>query len=121
MIESRLGLEDLGIGGGAPAPASTFEGRLAGTGGGVSVDLFRPHSSADFLGAGGSFRTSGAIVWDRAGTAGRAGSVGGRATGDLALFVEVMALRVALKGFCSSCFLAGKGGSLAGSKGGARI
>ena len=52
-MASRFGRDAIGIGGGAPSPGVAFsEGRVAGIGGGVSVDLFIPKESAEGRGGG---------------------------------------------------------------------
>jgi hypothetical protein len=60
MIASRFGRDDNGIGGGASGVGASgtgvaegMGGRLVGIGGGDSVDLFIPNSSADLTEAGG--------------------------------------------------------------------
>jgi hypothetical protein len=57
MMASRFGREESGIGGGPlGSPALRPTGRLEGIGGGVSADLFKPNSSADRFGNGGTRR-----------------------------------------------------------------
>lgn len=70
MIASRLGLEDLGTGGGAAASVRGA-GRLVGTAGGSTVALLlKPNVRADLDGGG----TMGLLAWVV--VAGRLGSAG---------------------------------------------
>lgn len=134
MIASRFGLDAKGIGGGAPGSVFLLSapGRVVGIGGGVSVDLFIPNSSAERTGrvVGGGARilrlgcssSSGWLfVSLLAGSAGRDGSCGGMClfVGTASL-VDFIAARVARLLGSSGAFLGGSGGNFEGSNAGAR-
>jgi len=122
MMASKFGRDASGIGGGAPASvAEVGDGRVVGTGGGVSVGLFMANESAEGLGGGGNARLVGSfsVVLDAGlvGSVGRDGSWGGGALLAVApVDVDLIAFKVALLCFGSSgAFFAGRGGSLVGS------
>jgi hypothetical protein len=128
MMASKFGRDASGIGGGGPASVGAVgDGRIAGIGGGVSVDLFIANESAEGLGGGGNARLVGSFsvvfVADLAGSVGREGNWGGGALAEVApVDVDLIAFSIALLCFGSSgAFFAGRGGSLVGSKAGARI
>lgn len=129
MIASRFGRDAMGIGGGAPAAVvEVGDGLDVGTGGGVSVDLFKAKERAEGLGGGGNARLGGSLSGvfdsDRAGSAGREGSWGGSALAETAIFdLDLIAFMIVLPCCCcsSGAFFAGRGGSFVGSYAGARI
>lgn len=103
-------------------------GRLVGTAGGVSVLLFRPHSSAERLGfvSDAELRVELGLV-GRAGLDGRLGGREGMGCKAVELFCLVRYFErtgsyLASSASLSSCvFFGGKGGSFEGSNGGALI
>ena len=121
LSSARLGREDKGTGGG-----EAEDGRFDGSGGEVSVVLFREKSSADLRGGlgGGSSSAVSVVLLDLDGTGGLLGSEGGGSRLDLRLTFR--AEMVGRKGTRGSIpmpsfvfFFSGSGGSVAGSYSGA--
>lgn len=121
LSSARLGLEDVGTGGG-----NAEDGRFDGRGGGFSVILLREKSSADRRGGGvgvSSGVASGAVL-DLDGKGGLLGRAGGGSRFDLRLTfgAEITGRKDTLDSFALLSlvvFLSGSGGSVAGSYSGA--